>query len=123
MNWMRGDDYRNQDQRDDDQRLDALLRMYHQACGSPDAGANFMPDLWARIESRQRFTFSFRRMARAVATAAVALSLALGVYMSIPGSDTDYNQTYIEALANFNSVDASDIVGPVQMDLSDRPVK
>jgi len=34
-----------------------------------------MPNLWARIESRQRFTFSFHRMATAMATAAVALSL------------------------------------------------
>lgn len=114
MNAMRGGD---------DQQLDALFRAYDQACGSPEAGANFMPDLWTRIESRQRFTFSFRRMATAVATAAVALSLALGVYMSIPLPESDYNQTYIEALANFNSVDAPDIVGPVQMDLSERPVK
>jgi hypothetical protein len=82
-----------------------------------------MPNLWARIESRQRFTFSFRRMATAMATAAVALSLALGVYMSIPRSNADFSQTYIEALANINSVDAPDIVGPVQMDLSERPVK
>ena len=31
-----------------------------------------MPNLWQRIESRQRFTFSFRRMANALMTAAVA---------------------------------------------------
>jgi len=111
MNAMRGGD---------DERLDALFRAYHEACGSPEASPNFMPNLWARIESRQRFTFSFRRMATAMATAAVTLSLALGVYMSIPRSDSDYSQTYIEALAASNSVDAPDIVGPVQMDLSDR---
>ena len=114
MNSMRGGD---------DERLDALFRAYHQACGSPEASNNFMPNLWARIESRQRFTFSFRRMATAMATTAVALSLALGVYMSIPRSNADYGQTYIEALANFNTVDAPEIVGPVQMDLSDRRVK
>src|SRR3954451_19084973 len=99
MNAMRGGD---------DERLDALFRVYAEACGSPEASPNFMPDLWARIESRQRFTFSFRRMATAMATAAVALSLALGVYMSFPGSNQDYSQTYIEALADFNSVDAPD---------------
>src|ERR1700716_3596955 len=112
MNSMRGDE-----------QLDALFRAYNQACGSPEASPNFMPGLWARIEARQRFTFSFRRMATAMATAAVALSLALGVYMSIHGSNLDYTQTYIEALADFNSVDAPDIVGPVQMDLSERPGK
>jgi len=114
MNAMRGGD---------DEKLDALFRAYHAACGSPEASPNFMPNLWARIESRQRFTFSFRRMATAVATAAVALSLALGVYMSIPRQNADYSKTYIEALADFNSVDAPDIVGPVQLDLSERPSK
>ena len=57
----------------DDQKLDALFRAYHDACVVPEASANFMPNLWARIESRQRFTFSFRRMANALTTAAVAL--------------------------------------------------
>lgn len=113
MNAMRGGD----------EQLDALFRAYHQACGSPEVSPNFMPGLWAKIESRQRFTFSFRRMATALATAAVTLSLALGVYMSIPASNPDYSQTYVEALADFNSVDAPDIVGPVQMDLSERPAR
>ena len=75
MNFMHGSD---------EQRLDALFRAYRQACGEPEASANFMPELWARIESRQTFTFSFRRMANAFVTAAVALSIALGAYMSIP---------------------------------------
>ena len=53
-------------------------------------------------------------MANALVTAAVALSIALGVYMAIPRSNSDYSQTYVEALADFNAVDAPDIVGPVQ---------
>ena len=56
----------------DDQKLDALFRAYHGACAAPEASANFMPNLWARIESRQRFTFSFRHMANILTTAAVA---------------------------------------------------
>jgi hypothetical protein len=115
MNSMRGSD---------DQQLDALFRAYHAACAAPEASANFMPDLWARIESRQRFTFSFGRMASALATAAVALSIMLGVYMSIPQSNAAYyNETYVEALAASNSVDAPDIVGPVVIDLSERHVR
>ena len=87
----------------DEQQLDALFRAYQDACGAPDASVNFMPELWARIESRQRFTFSFRRMANAMTTAAAALSLALGIYMSIPRSTAvEYNQSYIEALAESN---------------------
>ena len=114
MNPMRGSD---------DQELDALFRAYHDACVVPDASANFMPNLWARIESRQRFTFSFRRMANALTTAAVALSLVLGVYMSIPRSSSiDYNQTYVEALAEANAADSMDLVNPATLELpADRP--
>ena len=114
MNSMRGSD---------DQELDALFRAYHDACVVPDASANFMPNLWARIESRQRSTFSFRRMANALTTAAFAASLALGLYMSIPRSGSlDVNQTYVEALADANTPDSMDLVNPATLDLAaDRP--
>src|ERR1039458_1102544 len=103
MNPMRGSD---------EERLDALFRAYRHACGAPESSANFMPDLWARIESRQTFTFSFRRMANAFVTAAVALSIALGAYMSIPRSSAQFPQTYIEALADANAPETPEIVGP-----------
>ena len=109
----------------DDQKLDALFRAYYDACAAPDASANFMPDLWARIESRQRFTFSFRRMANALTTAAVAASLVLGVYMALPRSGSvDYNETYVEALAESNPVDSMDLVSSAALDLpADRPTR
>src|ERR1022692_3168558 len=107
----------------DDQQLDGLFRAYHDACGAPEASANFMPSLWARIELRQRFTFSFRRVANALTTAAVALSLVLGIYMSIPRSSSiDYNQTYVEALAEANATDSMDLVNPATLEFTaDRP--
>jgi hypothetical protein len=102
----------------DEQELDHLFRAYAQACPVPEPSTNFMPDLWLRIESRQSFTFSFRRMANALSTAAVALSIALGVYMSIPHNNNpnNSNTSYIEALAEANPVDAPEIVGPVRLD-------
>ena len=104
----------------DDQRLDALFRAYADACPIPEASANFMPDVWQRIESRRTYTFSFRRMANAFATAALALSIALGVYMSIPRSNPNYYSSYIEALADANPLDAPEIVGStVQLDASE----
>ena len=107
----------------DDQQLDALFRAYHDACAAPEAGANFMPNLWARIESRQRFTFSFRRVANALTTVAVALSLVLGIYMAIPRSNSiDYTQTYVEVLAEANATYSVDLVNPATLDLpADRP--
>jgi len=104
----------------DDERLDALFRAYRDACPDPEPSPNFMPALWGRIESRQTFTFSFRRMANGFVTAAVALSIALGVYMSIPRSNPSAYQTYIEALADANPLDTPDIVGPVSLDLTGR---
>src|SRR5262245_47763303 len=103
----------------DEEKLDALFRAYARACPVPEASPNFMPDLWQRIESRQRFSFSFRRMANAVATAAVALSIALSVYMSIPRNTSSYSQTYIEALADANPIETPEIVAPVRVDLTD----
>jgi hypothetical protein len=99
--------------RGSEEKLDALFQAFRE-CPTPEPSVNFMPNLWARIESRQSFTFSFRRMANAFVTAALALSIALGVYMSIPRSSPSYySQTYVEALAEANSLDAPDIVGPV----------
>jgi hypothetical protein len=102
----------------DDEKLDALFRAYRDASPDPEASVNFMPTLWARIDSRQTFLFSFRRMANAFVTAAVALSIALGVYMSVPRSTPGTSETYIEALAAANPIDTPDIVGPVQLDLN-----
>src|SRR5512132_3748941 len=99
----------------DDERLDALFREFAKACPDRDPSANFMPKLWQQIEARQTYTFSFRRMANALVTAAVALSIGLGVYMSIPQPGYS-NQTYIEALADANAIDTPDIVGPVHLD-------
>jgi hypothetical protein len=110
MNPMRGSD---------DQKLDALFQAYRDACVAPETSANFMPNLWARIESRQSFTLSFERMAKALATAAVALSLMLGAYMAIPHSrPAVYNQTYVDVLAEAN---APDVIGPVTPDV-ERPL-
>src|ERR1035441_3333188 len=104
----------------EDEKLDALFRAYRDACPDPEASANFMPTLWARIDSRQTFLFSFRRMANAFVTAAVALSIALGVYMAVPRTAAQFPQTYIEALADANTLDTPEIVGPVTIDLTPR---
>jgi hypothetical protein len=110
----------------DDERLDSLFRAYRDASPAPDASANFMPDLWHRIESRNRFTFSFRRMANALVTAAVALSVALGVYTSVARSTQGYSPlSYVEILDDADSsVDVTpDIVAPARLEISDqRPV-
>jgi hypothetical protein len=121
MDKMRGnDDERANAEKLDGQKLDALFRAYHSACPVPEPSANFMPSLWARIESRQTFTFSFRRMAAGFVTAAVALSLGLGVYTSIPHANPNSPQTYLEALAEARPLDAPEIVGSAHLDPTGR---
>jgi len=104
----------------DEEKLDALFRAYRNACPTAEASANFMPELWQRIEARQSFAFSFRRLANALVPVAVALSIALGVYAYTPRHTSGYTaQTYIEALAEANPVETPDIVGPVRVDPTD----
>ena len=104
--------------RDGEERLDALFKAYRD-CPVPEPGVNFMPNLWAKIDSRQRFTFSFRRMAGAFVTAALALSVALGVYLSIPRPNPYYSDTYVEAMTESNAADTADIVGPALLERSE----
>jgi hypothetical protein len=106
--------------RSDDERLDALLRAYRAACPDRDTSANFMPELWQRIEARQTFTFSFRRMANGFVTAALALTVALAIFMAIPPKSAPAGPvSYLQALADANTVDAPETVGPVRLDLTD----
>ena len=70
--------------------MDALFRAYRQACPDPEASANFMPELWRRIEERQRSVFFLGRWARAFVTAAAVLSLGMAAYLYIPhGRNSD----------------------------------
>jgi hypothetical protein len=84
-----------------DERLNALFHAYREACEAPEPNANFMPQLWQRIEARQGFSFSFGRVARGFVTAAVALTLVMAIYLSVPRrSAVFYSENYIEALAS-----------------------
>jgi hypothetical protein len=102
--------------------LEALFRAYREACRVPEPSPEFMPKLWSRIEARQTFLFSFRRMANAFLTAAMAASLALGVYMALPrtapANPSNSYASYVEALADANTIETPDIVAPVRLDLS-----
>ena len=109
MNPMRGSN---------DEKLDALFRTFA-ACPTPEPSANFMPMLWQKIESRQTFTFSFRRMANAFAAAAVALTVALSVYMYVPRAAAVPSQNYVDVLADANPIVAPDLASPAQLELNE----
>ena len=86
------------DSHDAEMRLDALFRSYRDACPVPEAGANFMPDLWAKIE-RRRSSSMFNRTARFLVTAAVAVTVLFSIMLTIDKASGPVTPgVYMEAL-------------------------
>ena len=89
-------------------RLDALWAEYREATPDPEAGTNFMPQLWQKIEARRVETTSvFRRLAKICVMATVALALVMSAVL-IPRSNYDevfYSGTYVDILAAEHSND------------------
>ena len=84
---------------DPEARLDAIFRAYRAACPDPDASANFMPNMWARIEAREVSTNWFGHVAKALVTAALAASVILGMMISSTNqSSAFFNATFVDAL-------------------------
>ena len=92
------------DRSPNDERLDALFRAYRAACEPREVSANFMPELWRKIEKVQSATFSFQRIAKGFVTAAAALSLMLAGVGVVPSrlNSPVYHETYVDVLAANN---------------------
>jgi hypothetical protein len=77
----------------DDLQLDEFFQTYRAACPDVEAGRNFMPNLWQRIEARQTFWFVFQRFAKTATAACGALCLlmlALNLYSPHQASTGSY---------------------------------
>lgn len=105
--------------RSQDERLDALFRAYGEACVAPEASANFMPQLWQKIEARQTFSFFFGRVARGFVTAAVAATLGMAIYLASPRYSAIYSNTYVDVLAASHSGDTPDLYDTAGYDLEE----
>lgn len=82
-------------------KLDALFSEYRSAVSDPDAGADFMPGLWRRIEARRTSNvWVIRRLAQVCVGATLALALLMGAVI-IPHLEKApiYSSTYVEELA------------------------
>jgi len=98
-------------------RLDDLFRAYRAACPDPEASANFVPDLWARIEvvsaAREASGNWFGRVAKVLVTAALAASAILGIMISSTNqSSAFFNATFVEALRD----DHTSTLEPLHLD-------
>jgi hypothetical protein len=97
----------------DDARLDEMFRAYRAACPDPEATANFMPNMWAKIEARENTTNWFGRVAKALVTAALAASVILGMMVSSANqSNGFFNSTFVEAL----NADHASTLEPLHLD-------
>src|SRR5580692_7572856 len=80
-------------------RLDDLFRAYAAACTEPAVSANFMPDLWEKIQAREVSTNLFRRVAKALVAAAIAASVILGIMSTSTNPPSAFfDATFVEAL-------------------------
>jgi len=66
-----------------DDKLHSLLAEYRGACPDPEPGANFMPQLWSKIEARRGAPVALllRRWTEAWLIATVALAILISVFL------------------------------------------
>lgn len=105
---------------DDDRansKLDALWLEYRSAFPDPEPSANFMPNLWQKIEARRQETTSvFRRLAQACVMATVAATLVIVVLIPRIQREPVYTATYVDVLDAAHPMDAAQLLdsGDVQ---------
>ena len=99
---------------DHDQELDDLFNRYRAALPDPEASANFMPELWRKIEARQFFVTRMKKLTQVFVAAAAAICLFLGIVLQVPVSTPDRQDVsgnYVDVLANANPTENLAAVG------------
>ena len=79
--------------------LEGLFREYRNAVQDPDPGANFMPELWRKIEARKTFTLRVKKLSHLFVAAAAALCLLFAMVSVVPNSFQEPHGNYVDALA------------------------
>lgn len=88
-----------------DEKLDWLFKAYRAACPAPEPSANFMPGLWAKIDSQrsQSWTTPLRiwatRVTAVAGLAAALLAGAVGLWRQ-PYSTQVLEVSYMDVLAD-----------------------
>ena len=94
--------HENMDQENRD--LDNLMQSYRMALPDPEASANFMPEMWRKIEGRQMFLLRFKKLTQVFVAAAAAICLLLGFALQTPvpapNRQAAVGGNYVDVLAN-----------------------
>jgi hypothetical protein len=84
---------------DNPDELTALFAAYRDACPEIETGPDFIPGIWTKIDARQSFWFSFERLGRGFAAAAVAVCLLLAVLNFTSNPRSLHDVSYLDGLA------------------------
>jgi hypothetical protein len=80
--------------------LDSLFAQYKSIVPDPEPGANFMPELWRKIEARQGLIVRIKRLTQVFVAAAAAICILFATVLSVPRSTTpEVRGSYIDVLA------------------------
>jgi hypothetical protein len=93
---MSRDRMREEDQLPTD--LQALFASYRTELPDVEPGPNFMPGVWAKIDPQRSLTYSFRRIARALVTAAVGACLLMSAVLTSINHPQPVNSAYVDVL-------------------------
>jgi len=104
-----------------DDELNALFVKYKAAVPDPDASANFMPQLWRKIEARQTLMLRVRKLTQVFMGAAAAVCLLFAMVQVAPsGSRPEVHASYVDALAAAHPADNLAALGIVTRDTDPR---
>ncbi len=83
----------------EEEKLERLWEACRRATPEPEASANFMPELWMRIEAARPtpWAMPFARLAARLIPVAAVVCLAMGLYLGI-GRDSSI-PGYVDVLA------------------------
>lgn len=98
---------------DNEAKLDRLFLAYRQATSYTGTNPNFMPELWARIESRRDNSRTMVRLSQIFATASLAVAVVLGIFVSVTPQRAP-EETWVENIANHHFAQ-QDLGAPVQV--------
>ncbi len=105
-----------------DAELDALFRSYRAACPEVEAGPDFMPTLWQKIEARQNFWSVFGHLGKTMTTASAALFLLLLVLNLLTSPGVRYvAPTYADALMADHTAEQTDYAEAIRTPVPDTP--
>jgi len=88
-----------------DDRLNSLLAQYREACPDPEPGANFMPQLWSRIEAQRGTAVStlLRRWTEAWVIATVLVAVIVGGFLLPQFQEPPSYEAYVDVLSAADS--------------------